>query len=344
MAQKDWPAGVIRKTPVVPAGPYQDGAASGVWTLDQATYWLKQGLWPIAGNSIRAVFGSGESSSYTNVIDYISISSTGNATDFGDMYTNRTLNTASCASGTRCFWFAGSALDGAGNPNNIIQYVTFSTTGNSTDFGDATKISYSGAGCNSSTRGLYSVFLDGGASAASNVIDYITMATAGNANDFGDLTLARYYGSACSSPTIGVFLGGMQAGGPAYNTIDYVTIATAGNATDFGDLSAGRSKSAGCSSSTRGLVGGGASGQNNIVYITIATAGNATTFGSLSVAREQLSSCSSNIRGVWAGGSAYSNIIDYVTIASTGNASDFGDLTEARGNLSAGCSANGGLQ
>ena len=44
MAQKDWNAGIIRPVPVAPAGPYQDGAAPGVWTLDQVAYWLKQGL------------------------------------------------------------------------------------------------------------------------------------------------------------------------------------------------------------------------------------------------------------------------------------------------------------
>jgi hypothetical protein len=47
-----WPGGVIRKTPVTPAGPFQNGAASGVWTLADAAYWTKQGLWPLAGNTL----------------------------------------------------------------------------------------------------------------------------------------------------------------------------------------------------------------------------------------------------------------------------------------------------
>jgi hypothetical protein len=45
-----WPGGVIRKTPVTPTGPYQNSAASGVWSLADASYWKKQGLWPTAGN------------------------------------------------------------------------------------------------------------------------------------------------------------------------------------------------------------------------------------------------------------------------------------------------------
>ena len=42
--------GLITKTPVTPSGPYQDGAAPGIWTLEQQAYWKAQGLWPIAGN------------------------------------------------------------------------------------------------------------------------------------------------------------------------------------------------------------------------------------------------------------------------------------------------------
>jgi hypothetical protein len=46
----NFPGGLIRKTPVTPAGPFQNGAAPGVWTLAEASFWTKQGLWPIAGN------------------------------------------------------------------------------------------------------------------------------------------------------------------------------------------------------------------------------------------------------------------------------------------------------
>ena len=61
---KKYPGGLITKTPVAPAGPFQDDAASGVWTLSQAAYWQEQGLWPIAGNSnaptvIGQAFGGG---------------------------------------------------------------------------------------------------------------------------------------------------------------------------------------------------------------------------------------------------------------------------------------------
>lgn len=72
-----FPGGVIRKTPVTPAGPFQNGAAPGVWTLAEAAYWQKQGLWPVAGNflAVEDVFstylytGNGSTQTITNGID-----------------------------------------------------------------------------------------------------------------------------------------------------------------------------------------------------------------------------------------------------------------------------------
>ena len=44
-----YPGGLIIKNPVTPAGPDQAGAAPGVWTMDQALGYIKQGVWPTAG-------------------------------------------------------------------------------------------------------------------------------------------------------------------------------------------------------------------------------------------------------------------------------------------------------
>ena len=48
---KQYPGGIISKTPVVPSGPYSNDTASGIWTLDQQAYWQKLGQWPTAGNN-----------------------------------------------------------------------------------------------------------------------------------------------------------------------------------------------------------------------------------------------------------------------------------------------------
>lgn len=49
MSQK-YPGGFITKSPPLPSGPYDTSTAKGVWTLDQAMQFKKQGLWPTAGN------------------------------------------------------------------------------------------------------------------------------------------------------------------------------------------------------------------------------------------------------------------------------------------------------
>jgi len=52
MSIKQFPGGIVTKNPTAPAGPYENGAAPGIWTLGQATDYIKQGIWPIAGNQV----------------------------------------------------------------------------------------------------------------------------------------------------------------------------------------------------------------------------------------------------------------------------------------------------
>jgi hypothetical protein len=93
MAISNWNAGIIRPVAVPPAGPYANGAAPGVWTLDQATFWIKQGLWPTAGNVLqRGLFAGGGSGFIpTNNIQQITINTTGNAVIFGALTVNRSV-------------------------------------------------------------------------------------------------------------------------------------------------------------------------------------------------------------------------------------------------------------
>ena len=173
MSIKNWNGGIIRPVPVAPAGPYQDGAASGVWTLDQVAYWNKQGLWPTAGSTNpadRGIFAGGQNGSIAriNVIGYVAISTTGDATDFGDLTLGR-YGLSSASSSTRGVFMSGND----NGSNNVIDYVTFSTVGNATDFGDCDPAEIRGAGCSNSTRGLI-----GGDAAPT--IQYITIASTGN--------------------------------------------------------------------------------------------------------------------------------------------------------------------
>ena len=73
----------------------------------------------------------------SNIIDYITISTTGNATDFGDLTVAR-KNVASPTNSTTRGVFVGGYGGSPAAIVNTIDYITISTTGNATDFGDLT--------------------------------------------------------------------------------------------------------------------------------------------------------------------------------------------------------------
>jgi len=290
----------------------------------------------VDAGSARGLFGGGRTPSYLDTIDYITIATTGNAQDFGNLTVARGYMSSS-SSRTRGV-FNGGATPGALKTQD---FITISSTGDALNFGDLQTARYGAGNCSSSTRGLFG----GGNPGPSNVIEFITIATAGNTQDFGDLTQARTYVAGCSSSTRGIFGGGT----PGVNTIDFVTIPTTGDATDFGDLSQVREGVTGCSNRTRGIFAGGLVSPtlfDTIDFVTIAALGNATDFGDLVAGAYYAAGCSSSIRGVLGGAlitPAYQNTIQYVTIASTGNTKDFGDLTATRGVASAVSNGHGGL-
>ena len=288
----------------------------------------------------RGIFAGGDKGLYSNVIDYITISSLGNANDFGDLITENTDSGATSNGANDRGIFGGGSAD-----TDSIEYITISVLGNATNFGDLT-IGRNNLAATSNGTNDRGVFGGGYVSPYSNVIDYVTISTIGNAIDFGDLTISRNNLAVTSNGinNRGVFGGGYD--GNYYNTIDYITISSLGNATDFGDLTVARQTSVGAASNgtnNRGVFGGGYvydggyNRYNIIEYITISTTGNATDFGDLTVGRDSLAATSNgtNDRGVFGGGYAndYSNVIDYITISTTGNAIDFGALSIARRNL-----------
>jgi len=288
----------------------------------------------------RAIFGS-----YSNM-QYVTISTLGNAASFGNFSTSRN-GRAACSSSSRAV-FGGGEL--SSTAYNEISFVEFATTGNATDFGDLTVARYQAAGASSSTRGLFATGQT--ISATIDVIDYITIASAGNATDFGDASdnygyTNRAGSGGLASSTRAVFGGGVTSGTNDIDRTYYVTIATTGNGTGFGGLTVSRTFLAGASNSTRGLFAGGFdydTGSLNVIdYITISTTGDATDFGDLTAARHYVGGAASSTRALFASTTGSNTTIDYVTIASTGNAADFGDITNS-GNGVGGCSsAHGGL-
>ena len=187
-------------------------------------------------SSTRGVIMGGRNSSGAeiNVIQYHTIQTLGNASDFGDLTAPRSYNGGNCNSSTRGLTIGGYSPDTSTRVNSI-EFVTMATTGNSADFGDVSYAHNSSGSASNSTRGI----IAGGRNPGDiNSIEFVTIASLGvNSSDFGDL-IGEVNGDVgcCSSPTRCVIGGGGTGGTPGGAQMNSVEIATTGNALDFGDL------------------------------------------------------------------------------------------------------------
>ena len=301
------------------------------------------------GGRGRGIWAGGSNgASYIKDIQYVTIATTGDAVDFGDMTTGSSA--AASSSSTRAVIFQGLTPTLV----NTIEYFTISSTGNSFDFGDATMSVHETASASDNTRGLNAGGYSSGSGVPANTetIEYVTIATLGDALDFGDLTKGRRAPGAFSSPTRACFASGYQQPSTAAQTniIDYVTIATTGDAKDFGDLTESGWGPAGMSSSTRGVFAGRLQPGmiTTIDYITISSKGDAQDFGDTTAACGRSSGTSNKVRGVYCLGNFptspnVSDTIDYITIATIGNAQDFGDLNQKTHMAGATSDSHGGI-
>ena len=205
-------------------------------------------------NTTRGVIAGGEdgdisSPARANTIDYITMATTGNATDFGDLVLARAYAGAT-GNATRGIFTGGDIHP---SYKNEIDYITIASTGNATDFGDLTQVRNLNASVSNATRGVCGGGNKGSSPNSSNEIDYVTIASTGDATDFGDLTVARWSLGGMSNSTRGAFAGGAVPGDK--DEIDFITIASTGDAADFGDLVAAAQYVSCCADSHGGLLG-----------------------------------------------------------------------------------------
>ena len=90
------------------------------------------------GRGRMIIAGGADTPSYnmTNEINFLTIATTGNAQDFGDL-TDQTNACGAMSSPTRCVIKLGVAGPGNSTTTNAIDFIQFATTGNATDFGDS---------------------------------------------------------------------------------------------------------------------------------------------------------------------------------------------------------------
>ena len=164
----------------------------------QGEWWIMSTDTPNLGTSsdvsvgTRGVIGGGNNPSALADIEFFNISSTGNATDYGDLTDSRGALTA-LASRTRAVFACGYSPGDV----NTIDFITIASGGTAQNFGDNTASGNSGkryapAGVSNSNRGL----IGGGQSVPGGTqytdITYISIAQTGNSVDFGDSVNKRY--------------------------------------------------------------------------------------------------------------------------------------------------------
>jgi len=293
------------------------------------------------GTGTRGLFAGGYSPGETNIIDYVTIETLGDAQDFGDL-TAETEYPGGTSDRTRGLTLGGQSAPGG---INVISFVTIASTGNASDFGDLIDALRQKGALANSTRAI----AVGGCPTSSpfdanTVMDHFTIQSTGNGVDFGNLSAKTNYGNPTASSVRGLFSGVSNPNGSVTtNAISYVTISTTGDTQDFGDLNFAGSGGGGLSNSTRSVI----ARDNNTAldFITIATTGNSQDFGSLTGnARFNTDAAvSSPTRGLFMVGAPVGNTINQIEILSTGNAIDFGDLTRSPGGDAGFSNGHGGL-
>ena len=271
-------------------------------------------------------------------IGFINIASAGNAQNFGDLITGRSVRASS--SETRALLACGIVSP---TGSNIIEYITMSSSGNGIDFGDSTDQRRNHAILSSSTRAV----LAGGESPANlNVMDYVQIGTLGDALDFGDLTAVRRGNTGMSSPVRGIYAGDQSD----YNTssAEFITIASKGNSLDFGELDDTRANAGSASNGVRGIVAGGYNGGSRISLVSsciMASTGNFTSFGNLTNASDRGDGMCNSTRAIFNGGFPSNDIgMDSIEFASGGSGISFGFDNVSRGQNGGFCSdSHGGL-
>ena len=257
-----------------------------------------------AGSSrTRGVFCGGDinpsPNKTSNVVDFITIETQGNAADFGDLTQKGGHGNAVMSNQTRICCAGRNSQPGV---QNIIDFATIASTGNFIDFGDTDTAIYGVSGASNGVRGIIS---NGDLGPTYDLtIRYITIPTTGNSEEFGE---ARYNssGPAALSSSTRCLIG--SGSGPAnHNAIEYITMATLGNTTDFGenDFSQPHRFPGAATDCVRGVFAGGYGSAptytttTKIDYVKISTLGNGIDFGDLSAAAAAHMGCSNGHGGL----------------------------------------------
>lgn len=183
-------------------------------------------------SATRGVYIGGSASGLGNRtnMEYITIATTGNGTNFGNLNVSSWDYLRGGGNSPTRGVFGGGFRNGGSNSR--IDYITIATTGDSTNFGNLTVARYMPSASGSDTRAIW---VGGGYSPST--IDYVTIASTGNAVSFGSMLYNTDASGASGSNNVRMVTigGGSNTVGIDNKVLQYVTIASTGNMLDFGD-------------------------------------------------------------------------------------------------------------
>jgi hypothetical protein len=107
-------------------------------TLTSGSYNAGNGLISNGTRGIMSIGGGTNSGGYNNIIEYITIATPSNSTDFGNLTEGRS-SAGQASSETRGLIAGGKYTNGGGSVRTAIDYITIATLGNAGDFGDLTQ-------------------------------------------------------------------------------------------------------------------------------------------------------------------------------------------------------------
>ena len=241
------------------------------------------------GNNSRGIFGVGGNPN-TDTLEYVTISSEGDAKDFSNLTSSR-YGGARGNSSTRGIFMGGQSY------SDVIDYVEMSTLANALDFGDLTVGTFLNVtSVNTKTR-VFSLggYVSPGVNTAK--VEFVTTSSKGNGISFGEIDRPNSTFPAFSNDTRAIYGGGNLRPGST-SEIFIFNMFTQGETTFFGDLTQARYEFAGSCSQTRGVFVGGQlpdspnASANTIDFITMATTGNAIDFGDMTKVSRNLTSLS----------------------------------------------------
>ena len=159
-----------------------------------------------AASPTRGVFSGGYINPGTlqslNTLQYITIATTGDSQDFGDLTVSKRAHSGQVCSSTRSVVASGYNQPANGNYNTVesTEYYTFASLGNSVSFGDM--LSGSGISPGGTSDAVRGVWMAGGIVSpigGTNIIQYVNIPTLGDTVDFGDMNTTGGWCDACSN-------------------------------------------------------------------------------------------------------------------------------------------------